>query len=182
MITSTTPTCGRQSGNDSKNATAKEGKGCSAVDLCAQGWHVCLGSAEVDAKTSHKGCTDADASALGFFAVAQHSTDHTICDLSANDNDVFGCGSADYATSLTAGNSCGVLNRALASANSDPFCGENKAGPWSCTATNEAPSHLHESGIVTKDGCPETNPPAHCSGGGYTFHNWERGGVLCCKD
>jgi hypothetical protein len=176
-ITSTTaPTCNRASGNDGTN---KEGTGCSAADLCAAGWHVCLGKTEVAAKA---GAADAcntewpteneDTGVL--FAVVQHSTQNTICDdTSTVYNDVFGCGS--MGRSITpASNSCGVLNRGLG-ATADNSCGWNQAegpnGPWRCVGKS-----TNEGGDVTKNGCP---PNGTCAPG---IANWDKGGVLCCKD
>ena len=172
------PTCARKGGNTSPNV---EGNGCSAVDLCAGGWHVCRGKDEVALKAP-SGC--ADAVPVGapdkslFFAVDQHSLSNSVCAADpAGDNDVFGCG--NLGTQLTPDKLCGPLNRALASMNSNS-CGFNEAepnlGPWQCIGT--ADSHLHEGAIVTKKGCAALS----CSYDGRSVGNSDKGGVLCCRD
>ena len=169
------PTCGRVSGDSSANA---EGTGCSAADLCAPGWHVCLGKTEVAQKSS-TGCQGAvPAGGLLLFAVAQASLNGSVCDdASGGDNDVFGCGT--LGTALTADKGCSPLDRALASMTSGT-CGFNEAepllGPWRCLGG--ADSHLHEGGLVAKDGCPGGS----CSYDGNPVGNADKGGVLCCRD
>ena len=171
-------TCARVAGNTSPNV---EGNGCSAVDLCAAGWHLCRGKDEV-ALGAPNGCGDAvpigapDKSL--FFAVEQHSASNTVCAPDATgDNDVFGCG--NLGTALTPDKQCGVLTRALASMNSNT-CGFNEAepnlGPWQCLGTSA--SHLHEGAIVTKVGCAGLS----CSYDGRSVGNSDKGGVLCCRD
>lgn len=169
------PTCGRASGNSGANA---DGAGCSAADLCAEGWHVCAGKDEVGQKAGS--CTDAvppgapDKSL--FFAVGQASQSNSTCD-SAGDNDVFGCG--NLGTQLTPVRNCGVLTRALASTQAQS-CGFNEAepnlGPWQCLGG--ADSHFHEGALVTKHGCPGGG----CSYDGRAVSNADKGGVLCCRD
>jgi hypothetical protein len=171
------PTCSRASGNSGTN---REGTGCSAADLCSTGWHVCNGKTEVAAKAP-AGCGDAVPAGTPdkalFFAVAQHSTSQTLCDDTTNDNDVFGCG--NLGSQVSAGQSCGPLNRALASTQANS-CGYNEAepnlGPWQCMGGTD--SHLHEGSLVTKNGCPGTS----CQYDGNPVGNADKGGVLCCKD
>jgi hypothetical protein len=173
------PTCDRKAGNNGQNMA---GDGCSAADLCAVGWHVCQGKTEVAAKAGAKGCLDSVPAGSPeksmFFAVAQHSAQLSVCDdASAGDNDVFGCG--NLGIQLAVDKNCGVLTRALASPTAGT-CGYNEAeppnGPWQCKTG--AQSDIHEGGIVTKDGCPNTS----CNWSGSPTANWDRGGVLCCKD
>lgn len=169
--------CGHQSGNQSGNP---EGNGCSAVDLCAPGWHVCQGHQEVSEK-SPAGCDDAVAPGTPnkgvFFAIYQHSTNNTTCDNSAEANDVFGCG--NLGTELSSGQNCGPLTRALASTQPNS-CGYNEAepghGPWQCLGGNQ--SHFQEGALVTKNGCPNNS----CSYDGYSVGSQDRGGVICCRD
>jgi len=168
------PACGRASGNTGAN---REGNGCSAADLCAAGWHVCRGRAEVAAKAPG-GCGDAvppgtpDKALL--FAVAQHSEMNTVCTDSSGDNDVFGCG--NLGTRIEAGKGCAPLDRALASMRAGT-CSFNEAepnlGPWQCPG-----SDLHEGASVTKKGCPDTS----CQYDGRPVGNADKGGVLCCRD
>ncbi len=171
------PTCGRVAGNDSTNA---EGAGCSAADLCAQGWRVCQGASEV-ADRAADGCLQAvpagapDKSLL--FIVAQASSGGLTCDTSGGDDDVFGCGNLGVA--LTPGGPCAPLDRALAS-NVAGSCSFNEAepplGPWTCGAT--ADSNLHEGALVSKYGCPQSS----CAYNSQPVSNWDKGGVLCCRD
>ena len=171
------PTCGRASGNDSDNP---EGAGCSAADLCAPGWHVCLGKLEVF-ELSPDGCAGAvppgtpDKSL--FFAVRQNSQADSVCDDSDLGNDVFGCG--NLGTVLTPDKNCGPLDRVLASMHAGT-CGFNEAepplGPWLCAGGDD--SHLHEGSLVKKNGCPSVS----CSYDGNPVDNSGKGGVLCCID
>ena len=170
------PACGRRSGNTSSNA---DGTGCAAADLCAAGWHICRGKDEVALKANGS-CADAVPAGAPnnslFFAVVQASQSNTTCDVSG-DNDVFGCG--NLGTQLSPQKNCGVLTRALASTQAGR-CGFNEAepglGPWQCLGG--AQGDLHEGGIVTKQGCPNTS----CSYDGRAVGNADKGGVLCCRD
>lgn len=176
VTTTTTPACGRASGNSAAN---REGAGCSSADLCEAGWHVCLGKDEVALKANGS-CADAVPAGAPnnslFFAVVQASQSNTTCDASG-DNDVFGCG--NLGTQLSAGKNCGVLTRALASTHAGT-CGFNEAepslGPWQCMGG--AQGDLHEGAIVTKQGCPGNA----CQYDGRPVGNADKGGVLCCRD
>jgi hypothetical protein len=171
------PTCNRQGGDDSPN---RDGGNCSAADLCDVGWHVCRGKDEVAAK-SPTGCDGAVPPGTPgetlLFAVAQHSTQNSVCDDTGNSNDVFGCG--NLGGGISSGNNCGVLNRVLASMNAGS-CGWNQAqpplGPYVCVGGTD--SHLKEGALVTKNGCPN----ASCEMGGVRFGSSDKGGVLCCRD
>ena len=89
------PACNRESGNSGINAA---GTGCNVTDLCAEGWHVCLGRDDVDYR-SPLGCDEimVDAPSPAFFLVRTSSTGAMNC---APDtigeptsiNDIFGCG------------------------------------------------------------------------------------------
>jgi hypothetical protein len=171
------PTCGHGSGDDSWNT---EGDGCSAADLCQEGWHVCQGHTEVEEKAGS--CDDAvpwgtpDKALL--FAVVQYSDNNSVCDNgSSNGNDIFGCG--NLGTDLSGDKNCGVLNKVIASMNAGT-CGYNEAepshGPWECSGGSD--SHYHEGELVTKKGCWGSS----CSYDGYPVGNSDKGGVLCCRD
>lgn len=160
------PTCDRGAGDDGPNPN---GRGCSASDLCALGWHVCRSDADV-ATHSPDGCAGAsDADARSFFATRQTGpgcghcstgSDPT-CDNSScregcaqterTTNDIFGCGSLGDAPQAS---SCRTLDRF-----SNNVCSSLEA-PWRC---DDDPAGLRESDVVVKPG------PA-------------RGGVLCCID
>lgn len=169
--------CGRASGNSGMN---REGTGCSAADLCSTGWHVCRGKSEVGAKAigGCAGAVPAQATPNSlFFAVVQSSTTNATCDSSTSHNDVFGCG--NLGIQLQAGKNCEPLNRALASTQAGS-CGFNEAepslGPWQCVGGTM--SHLNEGNVVTKIGCPGSS----CMYDGRPIANWDKGGVLCCRD
>lgn len=158
------PVCNWGAGDDGANPT---GVGCNAWDLCAPGWHVCGGAAEV-AADSPTGCEGvAPAQDPLFFVVRQSGTGCGSCATGSVDppecstcscvggciqtektsNDVFGCGTIGEAPS-----DCGVLN-----AFSDNVCFA-LGYPWSCG----------------DDGCGE----AH----NVMKEAPEKGGVLCCLD
>ncbi len=161
----TSPTCGRGAGDDGANP---DGRGCTASDLCAPGWHVCLSVRDV-ATHSPDGCRGASDMADAFFATRQtgpgcaycaSGTDPTCgpndcrvgCAQSATTtNDIFGCGTLGGVPQAT---SCTPLDRF-----SNNLCSDLHA-PWRCDAD---PAGLRESDVVVKPG-----PAA--------------GGVLCCED
>jgi len=171
-------TCGGQAGNDSDNA---EGTGCSTLDLCGNGWHLCKGWQEVAAK-SPTGCAgavppDAPPKSL-FFAMRQPSENGSVCgDWGDGLNDVFGCG--NLGAGLGPDKNCGPLDRVLASTQPGS-CGFNEAepplGPWECVGGQD--SHLNEGALVTKQACKGDS----CSYDGYDVGTSDKGGVLCCHD
>jgi hypothetical protein len=160
------PTCARGAGDDGPNPT---GRGCSATDLCAPGWHVCRSAQDVAAH-SPDGCAGArDADASTFYATRQtgpgcgHCATGSDPTCGAGDcrtgcaqtpvtsNDIFGCGSLGDAPQAS---SCGPLDRF-----SQNLCSALRA-PWRCDGD---PEGLRESDLVVKPGA-------------------EAGGVLCCLD
>ncbi|MBI4821004.1 MAG: hypothetical protein HY791_32390 [Deltaproteobacteria bacterium] len=175
VLETSAPACNRAGGDD---GAASEGQGCASVDLCATGWHVCRGHEEVTAKAGS--CADAvppgapDKSL--FFALVQRSDDQTVCGGTGH-NDVFGCG--NLGTTLVPAKGCGPLTKALASTQANA-CGYNEAepnlGPWQCLGGGD--SHLRESELVTKAGCPNRS----CSYDGQPVGSSDKGGVLCCRD
>jgi hypothetical protein len=52
-ILNAVPNCGRSAGNDGLMAT---GIGCSAADLCAEGWHICRDGSEVRQSSTTQSC------------------------------------------------------------------------------------------------------------------------------
>ncbi len=122
--------------------THPTGVGCNVADLCAVGWHVCAGAAEVAARSS-TGCTNASPSAGQFFTTRQSSTGCGVCATGTNfanppcnssscatncgptdaiANDFFGCGSVG----ATPAAGCAPFN-----AFSNNVCASLPAG-WSC--------------------------------------------------
>lgn len=164
VLEATSTHCGRAAGNSSTNPS---GAGCGALDLCAQGFHVCRTADEITLR-SPTGCAGAAPGPNLFFATRQGSTGCAICALGTNTdptqcngcscgmdcatsattaNDVFGCGSIGDPVS-----NCGPLDRF-----SNNLCGALGA-PWQCGS----------------DGCNEAN--------NVTKSGPSRGGVLCCVD
>ena len=171
-------TCNLQAGDD---GVKPDGQGCSTPDLCAAGWHVCVGWQELAAKseTGCAGATPPDAKPKSlFFALRQPSETGSVCgDWGDGYNDVFGCG--NLGAGLGPDKGCGPLDRVLASTQPNT-CGFNEAepplGPWECKGGQE--SHLMEGALVTKKACQGNS----CSYDGYPIGAWDKGGVLCCRD
>jgi len=89
------PSCDRKAGNTGAN---QPGSGCNVTDLCAEGWHVCLGKMDVLNRSS-KGCEEIMDGAPGpaFFLTRTSSTGAFNCAPDAigditTVNDIFGCG------------------------------------------------------------------------------------------
>jgi hypothetical protein len=89
------PACGRAAGNTGDNPM---GQGCNVTDLCAEGWHVCLGKDDVLYR-SELGCTEImdNAQSPAFFLTRTSSTGAFNCapDVIGDPstvNDIFGCG------------------------------------------------------------------------------------------
>ncbi len=157
------PQCGRVAGDDSTNPA---GLGCSAEDLCAEGFTLCPSDAAFT-RCAAAACADATSEPGVFFISGQTGTG---CGLCANgsstdqacefcacasgcapsptiNNDLFGCGTAGLPTT-----GCGAFDRF-----SDDQCGALPA-PWACLGDS-----CGEALSVTKPG-----PGA--------------GGVLCCRN
>jgi cysteine-rich repeat protein len=121
------PACNRQAGDD---AAQPLGTGCSAVDLCAVGWHVC-GSVQ-DVVNSFGGATCADAVAPGqnaYFATQVSGPGNGHCSANpAHTNDNFGCGNV----AATPQASCAPLNNF-----SHNLCSALPAADgWTCEGAN----------------------------------------------
>jgi hypothetical protein len=144
-----TPQCNRRAGNDGQKPS---GSGCSAADLCATGWHVCLSAQEVSDIPG--GCADAlsDIAGSAFFATAQHAQLLSCTTNDSGTNNVYGCGNIGS----TPDHSCQPLNRFL----HDTDC--SYYPPWQCSNGPPGTSST-ELDDITKVGST-------------------RGGVLCCKD
>ncbi len=116
------PSCGQTAGNDSQNPN---GNGCSAADLCSEGFVVCESAAAVAARAP-AGCSGITSEPETFFITRQTGTGCGICALGSSfdpaceqcscaggcapsdtmANDVFGCGTVgDFA------GGCDVLDR-----------------------------------------------------------------------
>ena len=168
------PACGRSAGNDGPNPS---GSGCNVADLCAEGWHVCTGAADVESH-SPGGCSGATRAGDPplFFASRQSSDGCCMCatgtatgpDCNASacmsgcaqtaqtSNDVFGCGSFGSSP----GNpfpfvNCGPLDRSTYDE-----CADLAGSSWNCTDDG---SGLCEAFVIVHGGA-------------------DHGGVLCCRD
>jgi hypothetical protein len=114
--------CKRAAGNTGMNAA---GAGCSATDLCADGWHVCRTSVEV-MSASDTGCAGIGALDSSFFATAQSGPGAGECD-AVGTNDLFGCGT--YGASVQP--SCAPLDRT----SSNQCSTIAVVGGWMCPST-----------------------------------------------
>ncbi len=116
LRTTIAPACERAAGDD---GAVPDGAGCNVADLCADGWHVCVGAAEVGARTANSCAAAGD----GFFVTRQSGPGGAACGDGAND--IFGCGAVGQAVTDA---SCAPLDRF-----SFDLCSALPA-PWSCGA------------------------------------------------
>jgi hypothetical protein len=135
-----TPRCGRAAGNTGTNPS---GFGCSAADLCADGWHVCRGPDEV-ARASPTQCEGAIAYGPPvFFAARAGASEGGFCVPSpGGTNDVHGCG----AFGTIADPSCAPFDRRIGFAD----CAATRR--WRCGTIAD---RAREASIVTKAGWEE---------------------------
>lgn len=142
-------TCGSMAGDESGNTA---GTGCSAADLCASGWHVCRGPADVDLHSRGGGCEGCiPAREPRFFVAAGGASTTGICtgDVHAS-NDLHGCGGLGEPED----ESCTPLLRRMGFAD----C-LRTFGVWSC---GDSADSLQEARVVSKTATT-------------------MGGVLCCR-
>ncbi len=106
------PACNREAGNTGLNP---DGLGCNVTDLCAVGWHVCLGKADVMYR-SPKGCDEIllGAPSPAFFLARTSSTGSFNCapdtiGAPTSVDDLFGCGDLGCAPNIA---ECAPLTRA----------------------------------------------------------------------
>ncbi len=174
-LRTTNPNC-TQNGNSGPNP---DGIGCSSIDLCAPGWHVCAGGeviarvkGVIDSGSQTDGCTATTWPVNSFFAASIGSTGYYECaepygtvtgptctnasgavGCQANPgltNDIFGCGSEGVSVST-----CGDVDRSGGN-----LCGSLDKG-WYCGTDGyrESVNAVHN-----------PNPEGGAS----------PGGVLCC--
>ena len=123
------PKCGHLSGDDSLNP---EGIGCSAADLCAEGWRVCDSIAEL-AASSPTGCAATDFPPDTFYAVSVSGDGGDECQ-EGETNDLFGCGTVGRAADAN----CAPLDRASGD-ECDDIPGEfDCPGSWLIGSSTEA--------------------------------------------
>ncbi|MBT9558514.1 MAG: DUF4360 domain-containing protein [Myxococcales bacterium] len=170
-----TPACGRTAGDDSANPY---GNGCNAEDLCAEGWHICLGVNDLKeaTPTPTTGCTGSVPPGSGplWFATRQATNGcgrcadglsvGSDCNSSActfgclnterTTNDVFGCGN------IGANGTCGGLGMTW----TGNLCGSISSAGFNCNL----PTTADDSGLCETYTLRQTNP--------------NTGGVLCCRD
>ena len=126
--------CGRTAGDDSANPN---GTGCSAEDLCDEGWHVCASVEELSAVLSS---CDLLTTSDAFFIAAVSGPGGRACSDDGRTNDIFGCGT--IGRDMVDEASCGPLNR-YDSGPCTPL-----ASPWNCGASSSG----MEASIVFKLG------------------------------
>lgn len=120
------PMCDRRAGNTGATSL---GTGCSATDLCAEGWHVCTDRLDVYAHSSTQSCAGIAAADNTFYATGQ-SGDNGNCSTSGVD-DVFGCGTIGVPPLMPS--TCTPLDKG-----SNNECSSIDAfGGWACTYPNE---------------------------------------------
>lgn len=136
------PACERKSGNTGTNSA---GTGCNLEDLCAEGWHVCLGRGDVMTRSDY-GCDGildgVNANEPALFITRTSSTGSLQCDpdtvgVPLNMNDIFGCGNFGcYATGsecdplkLSSHNLCDALRNSCG-------CKRNTNGTVTCSNTS----------------------------------------------
>lgn len=203
----TTPACKRQAGNSGKIPT---GKGCNVTDLCAAGWHVCYGKADVLSRNS-KGCLNIMDGAKGpaFYLARTSSTGAFNCSQDSTkfggpgtSNDLFGCG--DLGCKMTQG-TCSVGSAAC-----DPLkdCTGCPTGYRCANGSTCKPGPCYPLTMASHDKCKGLRNDKSC--GSWCNHlgkypalknTWdcgtsttleannvlksapnEQGGVLCCED
>lgn len=119
LLADAPPACDRAAGDD---GAVPDGAGCSATDLCAAGWHVCLTAGQVASATGDCAGSIPDGAANLFFATRQSGPGSAECGAGAND--LFGCGNLGIAPAA----SCAPLDRF-----SNDLCAALGA-PWTCGA------------------------------------------------
>lgn len=165
------PNCGRAAGNTGTN---RMGTGCNVEDLCAEGWHVCLGKNDLKSRTT-LGCGNImegiDPSILRFFLTRTSSTGNHKCAPDTvgqpiDENDIFGCGNIGHSLVDTAPPVPELCNPLTRGSNNDCLSLiDNGVNVWDCSSSDPAKNDgWHEAANVTK-----TDPD-------------RGGGVLCCKD
>jgi len=203
-----TPACDRQAGNSGENPL---GEGCNVTDLCAEGWHVCLGKMDVTYR-SPTGCDGimVGAESPAFFLTRTSSTGAFNCSPDAMGslttvNDIFGCGdlgcpaTADTCAPLTLGSHDGCKSLKSLGNCSCAFLGELDPSDASYEEGNMTDVKCSPS----SGGCGWCKPLNYwnyalsialpdvwdCGGYGSTEANDviktdpnRQGGVLCCKD
>ena len=149
------PRCGRAAGN---TGIVPGGIGCAAVDLCAEGWHVCRDGDDVRRKSPTECESAIHRDFTAFFVTQAGASSYGLCAADPTlQNDLHGCGS--FGQPELGG--CQPLNRRLSFVDCLASRIEVDGSPvWSC---GDASRHLGEASLVTKSSSA-------------------LGGVLCCRD
>ena len=144
------PTCNLLAGDTNVN---RSGKGCTAADLCAAGWHVCRNGGDVANHSPTRDCEGCvPAGEPRFFLVASGASAMGICSPDSQEvNDLHGCGGLGQPETQD----CAPLSRRMGFA--DCLATD---GVWLCGGQADS---LQEAKIVTKA-------------------DTTLGGVLCCRD
>lgn len=142
------PACDRAAGDDAAGQP-----GCNLEDLCAGGWHVCLGAGDVEGHDGAAGCADLAASPGAVYITRQRgdaAIDSHRCAATGSSDDVYGCGS--LGAELVAGDGCAPLNRRLSLPDDCPAeggsCGAGDAAEGATIAKSDA---VRGSGVLCRD-------------------------------
>jgi hypothetical protein len=152
MLRPQTTRCMGVPGNSGTNPT---GVGCAVDNLCADGWHVCAGAAEIDdlgVDCAQAGISGANSNAgPQFFVTRQRGSTGTACmrDEVVGSNNLHGCGNFG----LPEDQDCAPLDRQLSHSECDD------TPPWSC----DDPNSVTDEGLVVLKRASNA------------------GGVLCCR-
>lgn len=147
---SMSPQCNRIAGNSSANTS---GNGCSVEDLCANGWHVCNSSAEVQMKSGTGACDTVSMLSSTAMWITRQSADGPGNCIMGGHNNILGCVLGNTGA-LQVGTNCAPLDGEMWYGQCANFA------PWQCGNQNTA---LQEADLVTKGGS-------------------DHGGVICCKN
>ncbi|MBQ9396837.1 MAG: hypothetical protein IJU23_15150 [Proteobacteria bacterium] len=195
------PACQRKAGN---NGTNKDGTGCNIEDLCAEGWHVCLGLNDVKSQTSLS-CAgimdgvfpDPNHPEPALFITRTSSTGSLNCapdtaGTDSNMNDIFGCGNfgctATGATcdplELSSHNLCSALTMSSCSS-----CSATSCSGCSMTFTFSKRAHpLRWFSVINNKTYTQAWNCGTDSSGLYEARDVTKtqpdtqGGVMCCRN
>jgi hypothetical protein len=168
------PACGRSGGNDGPNP---DGQGCSVADLCADGWHVCTSSADVESHAP-AGCaaaTLADDPPL-FFVSRQSSNGCCVCASGTrtdSDCDSLECTTGCAQTADISNDVFGCGNFGEPSGGTDPFV---DCGPLDRSTSNQCAFLQGSSWSCDDDGS------GLCEAFVLVHGAADYGGALCCRD
>lgn len=158
------PACGRQGGNDGANPG---GAGCNVADICADGWEVCTGAAQVMAATGGEGTSAIDGISGKFWTTRQSSNGCNKCAL--------GTSTASNCNSASCANGC-LQTEALSN---DLYGGGGAGNTVSCGGLNRASGNNCDATASQGFSCSSFR--GLCEVYTMTHPTPSGGGVLCCR-